>query len=79
MNKRTPMMSLSEDEIKAINAEIEHISSTKKMLARPALQFMLNLINPSFSISSVELFRQYLTRIKAAECIVKVFYSILFI
>jgi hypothetical protein len=73
------MMSLSADEIKAIDAEIQHISSTKKMLARHALLFMLNLIKPSFSILSVELFRQYLSRIKASEGIVKVFYSIFFI
>ena len=73
------MMSLSENEIKAMSAEIQHVSSTKKLLARPALQVMLDLINPSFSISPVELLRQYLARIKAAEGLVKVFHPILII
>ena len=67
------MTSFFENEIKAMNAEIQHVSSTKKLLARPALQVMLDLINPSFRISPVELLRQYLARIKAAEYIVKVF------
>ena len=49
------MMSFSENEIKAMNAEIQHVSSTKKLLARPALPVMLDLINPSFPISPVEL------------------------
>ncbi|KAL8819880.1 MAG: hypothetical protein Q9191_007638 [Dirinaria sp. TL-2023a] len=65
-------MSLSENEIKAMHAEIQHVSSTKKLLARPALQAMLDLINPSFSISPVELLRQYLARIKAAEGSLKI-------
>jgi hypothetical protein len=67
------MMTFSENEIKAIKAEIKYVSSTKKLLAKPALQVMLDLINPSFSISPVELLRQYLARIKADECLVKVF------
>ncbi|KAL2056961.1 hypothetical protein ABVK25_002700 [Lepraria finkii] len=66
------MMSLSENEIKAMSAEIQHLSSTKELLARPALQVMLDLINPSFSISPVELLREYLARIKAAEGLVKI-------
>ncbi len=73
------MMSLSETEIKAMHAEIQQVSSTKKLLARPALQAMLDLINPSFSISPVELLRQYLARIKAAEGLVKVLYPIFII
>ena len=77
--ERTPMMSLSENEIKAMSAEIQHLSSTKKLLARPALQVMLDLINPSFSTSPVELLREYLARIKAAEGLVKVFHPILII
>ena len=72
-------MSLSENEIKAMHAEIQHVSSTKKLLARPALQAMLDLINPSFRISPVELLRQYLARIKAAEGSVKVLYPIFII
>jgi len=67
------MMPFSENEIKAMKAEIQHVSSTKKMLARPALQVMLDLIDPLFPISPVDLLRQYLTRIKAAESLVKVF------
>jgi len=73
------MMSLFESEIKAMHAEIQHVSSTKKLLARPALQAMLDLINPSFGISPVELLRQYLARIKAVEGLVKVFYPIFII
>ena len=71
------MMSLSENEIKAMSAEIQHVSSTKKLLARPTLKIMLDLINPSFNISPVELLRQYFARIKAAEGLVKVYYPIL--
>lgn len=70
------MMSLSDNEIKAMHAEIQHVSSTKKLLARPALQAMLDLINPSFSISPLELLRQYIARIKAVEGLVKVTYPI---
>ena len=66
------MMSLSGNDIKAMHAEIQKVSSTKKLLARPALQAMLDLINPSFTISPLELLRQYLARIKAAEGLVKV-------
>ena len=73
------MMSLSDNEIKAMQAEIQHVSSTKKLLARPALQAMLDLTNPSFNISPLELLRQYLARIKAAEGLVKVLYSIFII
>jgi len=69
-------MSFSENEIKAMDAEIQHVSSTKKLLARPALQLMLDLTNPSFPISPVELLRQYLARITATECLVKVFSTI---
>lgn len=73
------MMPFSENEIRTMHAEIQHVSSSKKLLARPALQVMLDLINPSFSISPVELLRQYLARIKAAEGLVKVFYPIFII
>ena len=69
-------MSLSENEIKALNAEIQHVSSTEELLARPALQAMLDLINPSFSIAPVEFLRRYLARTKAAECPVKVLYLV---
>ena len=73
------MMLFSENELNAISAEIQHVSSTKKLLARPALQVMLDLINPSFNISPVELLRQYLAHVKAAEGLVKVFHPILII
>ncbi|KAK3174086.1 hypothetical protein OEA41_001330 [Lepraria neglecta] len=65
-------MSFSENEINTMSAEIQHVSSTKELLARPALQVMLDLINPSFNISPVELLRQYLARVKAAEGLVKI-------
>ena len=70
-------MSLSMNEIKAINVEIQHVLSTKKLLARPALQFMLDLTNLSFSTSPVELLLQYLARIKAVEGLAKVFHPII--
>ena len=72
-------MSLFENGIEAMHAEIQHVSSTKKLLARPALQAMLDLVNPSFSTSPVEILRQYLARIKAAEGSVKVLYPIFII
>jgi len=73
------MMPFSENEIRTMHTEIQHVSSSKKLLARPALQVLLDLINPSFSISPVELLRQYLAHIKAAEGLVKVFYPIFII
>ena len=73
-------MSSSEDEIKAIKAIIRHGSSTEKLLARPALQVMLDLvdlINTTDPNSQVlgELLLQYLARIRA-EPLVKVFSSL---
>lgn len=65
-------MPLSENEIKAIHTEIQLVSSTKKLLARPALHAMLDLINPSFGISPAEFFRCYLARIMAVDDLVKV-------
>ena len=69
-------MSLSANEVKAMNVEIESISSKTKLLAGPALQLMLDLIDLPSGISSTELLRQYVARIKAAEGLVKVFYPI---
>ena len=72
-------MSLSENEIKALHAEIQHVSSTKKLLARHTLQVMLDLLDPLFSISPVEFLRRYIACIEAAEGLVKVFYPIFII
>ncbi len=77
--KLNPMMSLSDNEIRAMHAEIQQVSTTKKLLARPALQAMLDLINPTFSISPLDYLRQYLARVTAAEGLVKVLYSIFII
>ncbi|MCJ1383559.1 hypothetical protein MMC17_006673 [Xylographa soralifera] len=65
-------MPLSENEIKAIHTEILHVSSTKKLLARPVLQSMLNLIDPSLGISPVEFLHQYIAHLNAAEGLVKI-------
>lgn len=73
------MMPFSDNEIRATHAEIQHVSASKKLLARPALQFMLDLIIRSSSISPLELLRQYLAHIEAAEGLIKVFYPIFII
>lgn len=70
------MMPLFEDEIKALRAEIQHVSSTQKMLARPALNIMLDLISPSSVVSRAELLRRYLAQIKAADGVIKVMYPV---
>ena len=69
-------MSHSENEIKALNAEIQHVSPKKKLLARPTLEVILQLIEHSPGISPVEFLRQYLAHLKAAEGLLKVFYPI---
>lgn len=51
------MMPSFEDEFRTMHTEIQNVSSSKKLQAKSALQVMLDLINPSFSISPVELLR----------------------
>jgi hypothetical protein len=72
-------MSLSDAEIEALTAGVQDVSSTQKLLARPALKSLLNLINTSVNISPVaaaELLRGWLSRIHSAEGLVKVFYPV---
>lgn len=66
------MMALSENEINDIYTEIQYMSSTQKILVRPALHTMLDLICPSFSVLPAETLRRYLARIKVVNGLVKV-------
>ena len=72
-NERSPIIWFSGDKIKATNAEIKHVLSTKKLIARPALRITIDLFNSSLSGSPVEIFNQYLARVKSAEYSVEVF------
>ncbi|KAL9124196.1 MAG: hypothetical protein Q9217_006450 [Psora testacea] len=65
-------MSPLNKEIEAKRAEIQQISSTKKLSARQVMEVMLDLIDPSPSISPVEILRQYFERIKADERLIKI-------
>lgn len=60
------------DEVKVITMEISHVGSNKKLLAKPALQLMLELINPNHNISPISILKEYVASIGAAEDVVKV-------
>ena len=65
-------MPLSENEVKAICAEIQRVSSTQKMLVRPTLQYLLDILSSSSVVSPADLLHGYLAHIKAADGVVKV-------
>lgn len=67
------MMPLSKKETKAIHAEIERISSTEKMLFKPALHVLLDLISSFSGGSHAEILHGYLAHVKVAEGVEKVF------
>ena len=69
-------MSLSKELIEDMRASLQRLSFSKKVSARPALQTMLDLMDPSAMISPRDIFQQYLDRIEAADDLVKVFYPI---
>lgn len=66
-------MPISEEEVNALEAEIQRLSSTKKISVRHTLIRILELIRPSPDVSSAELLYNYLAQIKAGEGVVKVF------
>jgi hypothetical protein len=68
---------LSDAEIEALAAEIQGVSSKDKMLARPTLQALLLLIRTSADASLFEIVRKWLSEIKLAEGVVKVFHPLL--
>jgi hypothetical protein len=72
-------MQLSDAEMEALAAEIQGVSSKEKMLVRPALQALLFLIRTSADASLVEIVRKWLSQIKLAETVVKVFRLLLHI
>lgn len=65
-------MPLSDNEVKAICAEIQSMSSTQKMLVRPTLQYLLDLLSSSSVVSPADLLHSYLAHIKAVDGVVKV-------
>ncbi len=75
----TAEMQLSDAEMEALAAEIQGVSSKEKMLVRPALQALLSLIRTSADASLVEIVRKWLSQIKLAEAVVKVFRLLLHI
>jgi hypothetical protein len=66
---------LSDAEIKALTAKIEAISSKEKILAKPALQALLSLINKPADISP--LLCRWISQIQLTENVVKVFRPVL--
>jgi hypothetical protein len=64
----------SDAEIKALEAEIQGVS---KLVLRSALQTQISLIKASANASPVEILRQWLSRIKLSDAVVKVFRPVL--
>ena len=66
------MMPLSANDLEALHSEIQRVSSTQKMIIKPALHLMLDLLNPSLNVSPAELLRRYLANIQAVDGLAKV-------
>ncbi|KAL6715560.1 hypothetical protein ACLMJK_006521 [Lecanora helva] len=60
-------MASLEGEITALSNEIQHVPATKKLLARPALNFMLDLIGVPLPASPIQQLRQFLAKVNASE------------
>jgi hypothetical protein len=71
----THEIQLTDAEVEALAAQIEAISSKEKALAKPILRALLSVVNKPVDISS--LLRQWLSKVKVAESVVKVFHSVL--
>lgn len=61
------MMPISKKKTKAIYAEIERISSTEKMLVKPALYVLLDFISSFSGGLHAEIFHGYLAYVKGVE------------
>lgn len=65
-------MPLSANDLEALHSEIQRVSSTQKIIIKPALHLMLDLLNPLLDVSPAELLRRYVANIQAAYGIEKV-------
>jgi len=67
----------SDAEIEALAAEIRGVSSKEKLLLRSGLEAQLSLITASADALPVEILRKWLSRIKLAQAVERVFRPVL--